>query len=88
MAHGREYSARQRKIIDRYYDNLDTIVATRLAEIVSDMALAAGDDKKLESLWTRAEKALRKTDIKPTRYEPVLQSRDPEALAALIARLS
>jgi len=88
MAQGREYSKSQRKIIDRYYDNLDTIVATRLGEIVTDMALAQGDEKKLGTLWTRAEKALRRTKINPARYERVLESRDPEALARLIATLS
>ena len=47
MASGREFSSHQRKIINRYYDNLDTIVITRLGEIVTDMALAAGDQKSL-----------------------------------------
>jgi hypothetical protein len=88
MAQGREYSAHQRKIINRYYDNIDTIVATRLGEIVTDMALAQGDQKKLDKLWTRAEQALRKTQIDPKRYEPVLEGRSPEALARLIAKLA
>ncbi len=88
MAAGREYSAHQRKIINRYYDHLDTIVATRLGEIVTDMALAQGDQKKLNKLWTRAEQALRKTKIDPARYESVLNQRSPEALARLIAKLA
>ena len=88
MAQGREYSANQRKLIDRYYANLDTIVATRLGDIVTDMALAGGDQKKLDKLWDRAAKALAKSQIEPARYESVLESREPTKLAALIAKLS
>lgn len=88
MGSGREFSASQRKIIDRYYANIDTIVATRLGEIVTDMALAQGDEKKLKTLWTRAQKALAKSKVDPKRYEGVLASRDPEALARLITKLT
>jgi len=88
MGSGREFSRTQRKIIDRYYDNLDTIIATRLGEIVTDMALAQGDEKKLKTLWTRAEKALKQSRINPVRYERVLASREPERLAMLISTLS
>ncbi|MBL4699007.1 MAG: hypothetical protein JKX70_09270, partial [Phycisphaerales bacterium] len=60
MAGGREFSSSQRKIINRYYDNIDNIVITRLGEIATDMALAMGDTKKLDRLWKRAEQALAK----------------------------
>ncbi len=92
MAGGREYSSAQRKIINRYYDNIDTIVLTRLAEITTDMALAMGDAKKLDRLWKRAEQALGK--VKSTNGQPdpaiarVLALRDPEALGKLVSKLS
>lgn len=86
MAGGQEYSRSQRKIIDRYYQNEDTIVATRLAEIVSDMALAAGDEKKLERLWKRAEQALARTKLNPAEIRTVLARRDVEGLGRLAGR--
>lgn len=88
MAGGREYSNHQRKIINRYYQHEDTIVAQRLGEIVGDLALAAGDEKKLKSLWSRAEKALAKTSLSDGDKRRVLESRDPEALGRLIAKLA
>lgn len=88
MAGGREYSQSQRKIINRYYDNHDTIVATRLGEIVTDIVLADGDTKKLDKLWKRAEQALSKTSVKPEMWTPIVTKRDPQALARLISKLA
>lgn len=88
MAGGQEYSRSQRKIIDRYYQNEDTIVATRLAEIVSDMALAGGDAKKLDRLWKRAEQALARTKLNPAEVRTVLERRDMVGLGKLAGRMS
>jgi hypothetical protein len=88
MAGGQEYSRSQRKIIDRYYQNEDTIVATRLAEIVSDMALAGGDPKKLERLWKRAEQALARTSLNAAEVRTVLEKRDMVGLGKLAGRAS
>ncbi len=92
MDSGREYSAHQRKVINRYYSHIDTIVLTRLGEIATDMALAADDDKKLDRLWKRAEQALSKATPRDETPDPeiarVLASRDPERLAALVSKLS
>lgn len=88
MAGGQEYSRNQRKIIDRYYQNEDTIVATRLAEIVSDMALAEGDAKKLDRLWKRAEQALARTKLNPAEVRTVLERRDMVGLGRLAGRMS
>lgn len=92
MGSGREYSSYQRKVINRYYDNIDTIVLTRLGEIATDLALAAGDEKKLERLWKRAEQALGRAVPRGQEPDPeiarVLESRDAERFAALITKLS
>ena len=92
MGGGREYTGYQRKIINRYYDNIDTIVVTRLGEIVTDMALAQGDQKKLDRLWKRAEQALEKVRDKEGNPDPgirkVLDNRDVEGLAALVQKLA
>jgi len=92
MGSGREFSSSQRKIINRYYDNIDTIVITRLGEIATDMVLAAGDAKKLDRLWTRAEQALAKATPKGETQDPaiarVLESRDIAQFGALVNKLS
>ena len=49
----RDYTSGQKKIINRYYEHRETISAHKLAELVSEIALAAGDAKKLDRLWTR-----------------------------------
>lgn len=88
MAGGQEYSRNQRKIIDRYYQNEDTIVGTRLAEIVSDMALAGGDEKKLDRLWKRAEQALARTKLNEAEVRTVLAKRDMVGLGKLAGKAS
>lgn len=88
MGSGREYSSYQRKIINRYYDNLDTIVVTRLGEIVTDMALAAGDEKKLARLWKRAEQALERAKVQSADVQRVIDDRDVEGLAKIVTKAS
>ena len=88
MGSGREYSDSQRKIINRYYDNLDTILVTRLGEIVTDMALADGDEKKLARLWIRAEQAIKKSKISDPAVSRVSSERDIEGLARVVNRSS
>lgn len=88
MGTGREYSSYQRKIINRYYDNIDTIVVTRLGEIVTDMALAVGDEKKLARLWKKAEQALESGKVESAEFAGVIERQDVEALARLVTRVS
>lgn len=92
MASGREFSSSQRKIINRYYDNIDNIVITRLGEIATDMILAAGEPKKLDRLWKRAEQALAKVKTSDGQKDPaigkILASQDIEALGKLITKLN
>lgn len=92
MASGREFSTQQRKIINRYYDHIDTILITRLTEISTEMVLAMGDQKKLDRLWKRAEQALDK--VKQGQPEPdpqiekILVSKDITLLAKYVNKLS
>lgn len=88
MAGGREYSNHQRKIINRYYEHQDTIITHRLGEIVSEMALAAGDEKKLARLWKRADQALAKSGLGAGEAARIVETRDVEALAKAVARMS
>ena len=81
----REYSAHQRKLIRRYYENLDDIRAQKLGELVTEIFLAT-TAKRQDALWTRAAKLLEEKNADPERVEAVqavLEARDVEALAEL-----
>ena len=47
-----DYTPHQQKIIKRYYDNQDTVMRQRLAELVSELYLSQG--KKRQKAWTSA----------------------------------
>lgn len=85
MAGGREYSAHQRKIIDRYYEHRGTIKAHRLGELVGELYLAEG--KKAETLWKRVEQALAGSGADTREAARVLEKRDLEGLARLVGTL-
>ena len=70
-----DYTPYQRKIIERYYKNLDAIQFQRLSELATDLYLAEG--KKRDRLWSRVEESLRKLEFPETRIALLLQKRDP-----------
>ena len=86
MAKGQDLSRHQRGIVKRYYKNRDTLMAQKLGELVSELYLAEG--KKADGLWKRVDKALANTDANKAEAARVVESRDLEALAALVAKLS
>ena len=86
MAQGREYSQGQRKIIDRYYQHKDTIMAGKLAEIASELFLAEG--KAVDRLWKRAETAMTQAKVPPSRIATLVEKRDVQLLAKLAGELA
>jgi hypothetical protein len=76
-----EYSKNQKKIISRYYDNLDTIMLTKLQELASEIYLAEGKKKKLDQLWDRVGKAMDNIHVPPEIRAHILEKRDPAVLA-------
>lgn len=93
MPRGQDLSRYQQKIVDRYYEHKDTIVAARLAEIVSDLCIVEAEDtpagkRRLASLWKRAATALKQTKLPPTAWESIIERRDVRELAALANRLA
>ena len=80
-------SRRQRGIVNTYYANADTAVSQKLAEAVSDIALAAGDEKKLAKLWGAVEQSLAGSTADPAKAAKIVQTRDLEALARLAPTL-
>ena len=75
-----DYSNYQKKVIQNYYENLDTIVLTRLQELVTDLYLAETAAKK-KKLWQQVEKALTKLKIKPPIKARILETQDVQILA-------
>lgn len=80
MAKG-EYSNYQKKIIGRYYEHLDTILLTRLQELVSELYLADSDGKS-DKLWKRVEQAVAKLNVPEQIKKHIVASRDVKVLAA------
>ena len=76
----KEYSRHQEKVIQRYYENLDSIKLNQLQELVTELYLAQ-DTAKEDRLWERAEKAMRQLKIKPKIVEHIMQKRRVEVLA-------
>ncbi|MBN1125180.1 MAG: hypothetical protein JXA82_09235 [Sedimentisphaerales bacterium] len=75
-----EYTAHQQKIISNYYDHLDTILLTRLQELVTDLYLADTSAKQ-DRLWERVHKAMHKLKIPPRIIEHIIDRRDIVVLA-------
>ncbi len=78
----RDYTNYQKKVIQRYYDNRDSIDQTRLAELVTSIYLETG--KKQEKSWKAAEEVMRRLKVPETRIAHVMQSADPAVLAAVV----
>lgn len=76
-------SSHQKKIIDRYYDNHDTIQSDKLSQIVSDLWLAEEGTNKTK-LWGKAQIALMRMGVDANRVAQVVGKKDVEALAELV----
>ena len=75
-----EYSSYQKKVIQNYYQHKDTIVLTRLQELVTDLYLAE-TEAKAKKLWQQVEKALDKMKLKPATKTRILEKQDIQILA-------
>jgi hypothetical protein len=88
MAKGQHLSAHQQKIVKRYYQQLDTIAVQKLSELVSELFLATGDDKKQDKLWAQVTTYLPKLDADETRVRRILAQKDLKDLATLVNEAS
>ena len=86
MAKGRHYSAYQKGVIKRYYENKDHLMNQKLGEIVSELYLCT-DEKKAQRLWKGAHKALLNAGVHQVQAERLLEARDLEGLAKLVSEL-
>lgn len=79
----RDLSRKQSSIVKRYYDNLDTIVANRLQEAVTDLYLSESDSKRAK-LWLKVKTQLEKTPADPALISKIVEGDDIEGLAKLV----
>jgi hypothetical protein len=75
-----EYTAYQQGIISNYYNQLDTIMLTKLQELVGELYLADTEAKK-KRLWERAHKAMIQLKIPEAIIEHIVAKRDVQILA-------
>lgn len=75
-----DYSPHQKKIIDRYYDNRDSIMVGKLSELVTELYLADTDAKR-DRLWKRVETAMKNLKVKESHAAHILSKRSVEVLA-------
>jgi uncharacterized protein YdiU (UPF0061 family) len=74
------YSAYQKDVIGRYYENQETILIQNLQELVTELYLAETDAKR-QKLWERAHTAMTKLKIKPAIIDHIMSKRSVEILA-------
>jgi hypothetical protein len=87
MAKGEYLSNYQQKVVNSYYANRDTIFVTKLAAIVSDLAITHSD-KERGRLWAKAKEFLAKTSANPTRVQKLIAEKNLEELAKVVNELS
>lgn len=70
----------QAEVVSRYYKNLDTIMLSKLSELVTELYLADTETKK-KRLWQRAHKAMVKLKVNPAIIENIMEKKSAEILA-------
>lgn len=80
-----DLSPHQLKIINRYYQNWDSIKLQRLSELATELYLAEG--KKRERLWRQVEDLLRKMEFPESRISHLLEKRDPSLIVGILQEL-
>lgn len=86
MAKQPNLTAYQQKIVGRYYDNLDSIVATKLSELVGSIALAS-TDKERDKLWKRAAEYLAKCKVDAATVSAICDAKDVQKLAVVVGKI-
>ena len=87
MAKGQHLSSYQKKIVNRYYEHLDTITLNKLAESATELYLCT-EPKKAEKLWATVAKALDKTAASDKQVKAILDTRNIKGLAELVSKLN
>ena len=80
-----EHTKYQRKIIQNYYDNRDTLALQRVQELVTELYLSEG--KKRQKHWESLALHLGKLGVKPDVVAHLQKQDKPELVATLVQKL-
>jgi hypothetical protein len=80
-----DFTPYQQKIIKRYYDNQDTVMRQRLAELVGELYLSQG--KKRQKAWASAAAAMQKLGVPQSRIDHLLKQDNAALVAELVKEL-
>ncbi len=75
-----ELSKYQKAVVSGYYQNLDTIMLTKLGELVTELYLADTAAKR-QRLWQRVGKAMEKLKVPPAIADHIMKKQSAEILA-------
>ncbi|MFA7237353.1 MAG: hypothetical protein WC058_10855 [Phycisphaeraceae bacterium] len=82
----KDYSAYQKKVINNYYENRDTIITQKLSEMVSDLWLCENAEKA-GKMWAKLQTALLSAGVPTDRVQHICDQRNVELLAGLVKEL-
>lgn len=82
----KDYSAYQKKVINNYYENRDTIVTQKLSEMVSDLWLCENAEKA-GKMWAKLQTTLLSAGVPADRVQHICDQRNVELLAGLVKEL-
>ncbi len=82
----KDYSAYQKKVISRFYDNREQLDEQRLGELVTSLYLGK-PGKQTEKLWVSAQEAMERLKVPQSRINHVMEKRDPAILAEVVKDL-
>jgi hypothetical protein len=83
----RDLSRHQKGIVKRYYENRDTIMVTKLSELVSELYVCESE-KKAAGLWKRVATALANTGVDKARAARIVESKDIKGLARVVGEMA
>jgi len=75
-----DHTRHQKKIIERYYDRRDEIMLSKLAECITELALAT-TDRERDRIWKRVATAMTNLKVPASTADHILEKRDPAVLA-------
>jgi hypothetical protein len=82
MAKRPDLTSYQKKIVSRFYEHKETIHATKLGELVGEIAIQT-DAKKLDRLWKSAGDYLDKCGVEPATIQATVPVRNLAFLGEL-----
>lgn len=80
-----DHSKHQQKIIRNYYQNREAISLQRLQELVTELYLAEGKNRKKQ--WEYIVAALKKLGLSEKRIDHLRSQDDPQMLAKVVEEM-